>query len=107
MVENVILDWKMYKLTMYNLVQNAVKYNVEGGKIEIKLKIDGNKLVTKILNTGSEISPERIPYMMKIFGELSNKKSLHKVKDNSIGLGLTCSKIISEAMNGDLNILDD
>jgi hypothetical protein len=45
--------------------------------------------------------------MMKIFGELNNKKSIHLVKDKNIGVGLTCSKVIAEAMGGKLKILEN
>jgi K+-sensing histidine kinase KdpD len=42
--------------------------------------------------------------MMKLFGELKQKQSIHKVKDKGIGVGLTCAKVISNAMDGDLKI---
>jgi hypothetical protein len=45
--------------------------------------------------------------MMKIFGELNKKKSIHLVKDKNIGVGLTCSKVIAKAMGGDLKILEN
>ena len=45
--------------------------------------------------------------MMKLFGELQQKQSIRKVKDKGIGVGLTCSKVISNAMNGDLIIVEN
>ena len=32
-------DWNKYELVMFNIVQNAVKYNLPGGKIIIIMKI--------------------------------------------------------------------
>ena len=32
-------DWSKYELVMFNVVQNAVKYNLPGGKIIIIMKI--------------------------------------------------------------------
>lgn len=45
--------------------------------------------------------------MMKLFGELKHKQSIHKVKDKGIGVGLSCAKIISNAMEGDLKIIEN
>ena len=114
------LDWSLYQLTMFNIIQNAVKYNEEKGKIDISLKLvqlrdrsfmpNGMRdfiFSTTIANTGSEISKERIPHMMKLFGELKQKQSLHKVKDKGLGVGLTCSKVILTAMGGDIKILEN
>lgn len=33
------IDWRLYQLAMFNLIQNAVKYNHDGGTIEIQLKL--------------------------------------------------------------------
>ena len=117
------IDWRLYQLAMFNLIQNAVKFNEDRGFIEIQLKLVPlrNRSVllnshwetssyifqTIITNTGSEISKERIPNMMKLFGELQQKQSIHKVKDKGIGVGLTCSKVISNAMKGDLIIVEN
>jgi len=40
--ENIELstDWKIYKLILFNVVQNAVKYNENKGKIIIDLKLE-------------------------------------------------------------------
>lgn len=32
-------DWKIYQLIMFNIIQNAVKYNKPKGHIDIYLKI--------------------------------------------------------------------
>lgn len=45
--------------------------------------------------------------MMKLFGELNQKQSIQKVKDKGIGVGLTCSKVIANAMGGDLVIVEN
>ena len=33
----IFTDWKIYKLILFNLIQNAVKYNENRGKIIIDL----------------------------------------------------------------------
>jgi signal transduction histidine kinase len=36
---NIIIDWRKYLLSLFNLVQNAVKYNKEGGEVKITFKL--------------------------------------------------------------------
>ena len=33
------IDWRLYQLAMFNLIQNAVKFNEDRGFIEIQLKL--------------------------------------------------------------------
>ena len=33
------IDWRLYQLSMFNLIQNAVKFNEDKGFIEIQLKL--------------------------------------------------------------------
>ena len=36
---SVVNDWKLYELILFNVVQNAVKYNVHEGDIVIVVQI--------------------------------------------------------------------
>ena len=103
-------DWNLYQLLMFNIVQNAVKYNKFGGMITLKLDIVqvgfGRKwfLQTEVFDTGSGIDKKRLSFLFKAFGELRRFNSLKEVKDNGIGIGLTCSKSIVDFMGGDIQI---
>lgn len=103
-------DWNLYQLLMFNIVQNAVKYNKFGGMITLKLDIIqvgiGRKwfLQTDVFDTGSGIDKKRLSFLFKAFGELRRFNSLKEVKDNGIGIGLTCSKSIVDFMGGDIQI---
>ena len=37
--KDIYLDWKIYQLVLFNLVQNAVKYNKECGHITIEMEL--------------------------------------------------------------------
>lgn len=58
---------------------------------------------TIITDDGKGINQERIPHLFRMFGELmqSNRSS----EESGIGVGLYCSKIIANAINGDVNFL--
>jgi K+-sensing histidine kinase KdpD len=63
---------------------------------------------TIISDDGDGIDKERIPNLFKIFGELKHsieKQNCSETKDNGIGVGLCCSKIIANALNGDVEFL--
>ena len=54
------------------------------------------------------IEQERIPQLFKLFGELKHNiqmKSENELKDNNIGVGLYCSEIIAQALNGDVEFI--
>ena len=42
--------------------------------------------------------------MFKLFGELKINNSLQYVRDNGIGMGLTCSKTIVDFLGGEIDI---
>jgi signal transduction histidine kinase len=66
---------------------------------------DSGILETIIKDTGLGIAIDRIPYMFQAFGELKQKQSMRFVKDKGIGVGLSCSKILTEALEGQICIV--
>ncbi len=56
-------------------------------------------------DTGKGIENDRVKYLFKTFGELSSKQFMKKVVDYGIGLGLSCSKELSKAINGDIQLV--
>ena len=94
---------------MFNLIQNAVKYNLPGGKVVVTLRIIENEqkitnLYVEVIDTGMGIDAHRHHLLFAPFLELRNKQSLSEVKDNSIGLGLTCSRDIVNALGGKIQL---
>ena len=57
-------------------------------------------IVTSIQDTGIGIAKERIPYLFELFGELKHKQTMKYVKDKAIGVGLSSSKILTDALDG-------
>jgi K+-sensing histidine kinase KdpD len=63
---------------------------------------------TVITDEGTGIKEERIPNLFKVFGELKRNISIQSElgpQDNNIGVGLCCSKIIANALKGDVFFL--
>lgn len=67
----------------FNLVNNAIKYNRESGKIIITSAFESSGVVVSIADTGIGISPENLPHIFNRF------KKLHQsLQQDSFGLGL-------------------
>jgi len=74
----------------FNLINNAIKYNREGGRIIISSTSQSNGLVVSIVDTGIGISPENLPHIFNRF------KKLHQsLQQDSFGLGLPIVKSIA------------
>jgi len=59
---------------------------------------------TMITDDGQGIAKSRVPKLFKVFGELEDMTDFNS-EDNGIGVGLSCSKIIANAINGDVNFV--
>lgn len=59
-------------------------------------------LETEIINTGTTICKERQNMLFVPFNELKQKQNYQQVKDFNVGMGLSCSWAITNALGGDL-----
>lgn len=105
------LDWKNYQLILFNLIQNAVKYNHADGEVIIALSMergdedsDDHYLVTEIIDTGIGIAEHRQQMLFIPFLELKLKQNLAAVQDFNIGMGLACSQTITSKMGGEISL---
>jgi len=76
---------------LFNLINNAIKYNREGGSITIEASKENNASIVKIIDTGIGISNVDLPFIFNRFKKL--KQSLQM---DSFGLGLPIVKSIAE-----------
>lgn len=93
----VVANEKMLEQVWINLLDNAIKFSPEGGKIEIRMKQTGSGLSVKISDQGSGMSPETKEHIFDKFyqGDLS-----HSVSGN--GLGLTIVQKIMDLHGGSI-----
>jgi signal transduction histidine kinase len=75
---------------IFNLINNAIKYNKDNGSIEITGKTSGNEYVLEIKDTGCGIDKSQLEQIFTRF------KKLNKDDENSFGLGLPIVKTIAE-----------
>lgn len=82
---------------MLNLADNAVKYNIRDGSIEMILQRRGDEAVVAIRNTGAALAPE---LRGRIFERFFRGDPAHNSTIEGSGLGLSIAKSIVEAHGG-------
>ncbi|MFJ2775121.1 sensor histidine kinase [Kitasatospora sp. NPDC087315] len=73
-----------------NLVGNALRYNRDGGRVEVGVR-DG---VLEVGNTGPQVPPETVPYLFEPFRRLQERR--HGPREGA-GLGLSIVASIARA----------
>jgi two-component system OmpR family sensor kinase len=86
---------------LINLVDNAVKYNMERGRIEISAEVKNNMVHLSVFNTGKEIPKKDIDRVFEQFYRVEKSRSSQY---GGSGLGLTIVKRIIELHRGNITI---
>jgi signal transduction histidine kinase len=86
---------------LINLVDNAIKYNVDGGKIEITAEAKNDNVYLSVFNTGSGIPEKDIDRVFEQFYRVEKSRSSQY---GGSGLGLTIVKRIIELHQGNITI---
>jgi len=79
-----------------NLVENAIKYTPETGRIQVEAYAEGDFVVLSIADTGIGIPPADLPYVFDKFFRSDNASLSHE----GTGLGLSIVKSIVENHGG-------
>jgi two-component system sensor histidine kinase ArlS len=84
---------------LFNLLDNAIKYNDPGGHVNIMIKDDNRKkqIVLNITNSTSAVSEEDLKHIFERFYRSKSGKA-----KKSFGLGLSIAKKIVEKHNGEI-----
>jgi len=90
-------DKDLIHQVIYNLVDNAVKFTDEGGKICFELKRENNKTVFVITNSGKGIPQKDLKFIFDRFYKVDKSRSAAK---NSTGIGLYIVKTIVKSHGG-------
>jgi signal transduction histidine kinase len=88
------------KQVMVNLVSNAVKYNHEGGQVDIEVKVGEDDLNVVVKDTGRGIAEKDLPHIFEKFYRVDDPEQQTK----GTGLGLSITKHIIEAHGGTIGV---
>jgi signal transduction histidine kinase len=96
-------DTEKLSVAVTNLIENAIKFNLESGRIEIGVSdtMDPNGIRISILDTGIGIPDEKID---SIFNSFTQADMTHTRRFAGVGLGLSVAKAIVEAHGGSIDV---
>ena len=102
--EDVILqtDDALLERSMYNLLDNAVKYNVPGGKVTISLREDKEKATISVVDTGMGMNDEDKAKAFDLFYRADPSRN-----HDGYGVGLALVKEIARRLEGKIDIRDN
>lgn len=90
-------DLMRVKIVLQNLIENAIRYNVENGEIIIKVEKKDSYLQVSVRDTGIGIPQEEV---VKLFSKFFRATNVVKYETEGTGLGLYITKNIVEAHGG-------
>jgi len=90
-----------FRQMMVNLIENAVKYSDEGGRIWVKAVKDGDKIIVSVRDEGIGIAPEHHERLFERFYRVDKSRSK---KAGGTGLGLSIVKHIAVLFGASLKV---
>ena len=86
---------------IYNLLDNAVKFCPEGGKLGLQVQLGSEKLYLTVSNSGQTIPPEELPLVFDRFHKTDKSRSQNR---DGWGLGLYIVKTIICSHGEDISV---
>ena len=103
-LQEVRIDKEKISLAIYNLIDNAIRYTLKGGKVTLRIDRKGKHLIFSIRDTGIGISR---PGRKRIFTKFFRDEKAMKIYTEGLGLSLFVAKNIIEKHNGVSAILQN
>ncbi len=97
----VCADVKMLFAVLKNLIDNAIKYNREEGKVKISYREHLNEFEIEVCDTGIGIPKSHIPFIFERFYRVERSRSR---KSGGTGLGLSIVKLAVDKMGGKVEV---
>jgi PAS domain S-box-containing protein len=91
------LDVNRIQQVVWNLMQNAIKFTPEGGRIRVGLEREGEMARISVSDTGSGIDPEFLPFVFDRFRQADSSSTR---RAGGLGLGLAIVEHIVEGHGG-------
>jgi len=98
--EMVLGDADRLQQIVWNLLSNAVKFTPEGGRVELRMESDAERIRIIVSDNGEGIDPEFLPY---IFDRFRQADTSVRRRFGGLGLGLSLVKQLTELHGGTIS----
>ena len=96
---NLFVDADRINQVISNLINNAIKFTEEGGKISIEIRVLETKIRVGVIDTGIGIAKSDLPQLFNRFVQVSNVNDAGK---RGVGLGLSIAKELVKKHGGEV-----
>jgi signal transduction histidine kinase len=92
-------DHSEIEIVFNNFISNAIKYNVENGKVNVFIKDEAQNITIVVEDTGIGMNQEDVDKLFNEFVRIKNEKTKNITGS---GLGLSITKKIVNLYNGEI-----
>jgi two-component system phosphate regulon sensor histidine kinase PhoR len=101
---SVLADRTRLEQILYNLIDNAAKFNRPGGSVNVMAETEDGKVVISVEDTGIGIAASDLP---RVFERLYRGDKSRSSKTEGTGLGLAIVKHLVRAHGGEISVTSD
>lgn len=96
-----VWDLARFQQVISNLIDNAIKFSVSGGRVTLEMSGNEREAVLTIRDEGQGVAPEFLPY---IFDRFRQEDSGSTRRHGGLGLGLAIVKQLVQAHSGSITV---
>jgi signal transduction histidine kinase len=89
---------------IWNILSNAVKFTPNGGRVDIRIRRDGDDVEIVVSDTGNGITPEFLPH---VFERFRQQEAGTTRRHGGLGLGLAIVRHLVELHGGSVHVESD
>jgi PAS domain S-box-containing protein len=82
---------------LQNLLSNAVRYTPPGGEIHVRVRMEGQAVITDVTDTGVGLAPEALDRIFELFVQEGVERS---ATEGGLGIGLSLARSLVEKHGG-------
>ena len=95
-----LVDRQRLRQVLLNLLTNAIKYNRDGGSVEVTLQVQPGTVLVHVKDSGVGLDAAQLQRLFRPFDRLGAERSAVE----GTGLGLVLSRRLAAAMGGSLTL---
>jgi signal transduction histidine kinase len=94
-------DQRLVERLVVNLLDNAVRHNVRGGWVRVRTRVEGERALLRVENSGPVVPPDEVASLIEPFRRAVADRSSH---GGGLGLGLSIAAAIATAHDAALDL---